>query len=540
MGHFSDITLNMTQRIQRLPEAVVNQIAAGEVVENPASIVKELIENSLDAGARRIEIEIQGGGQQLIRVEDDGCGMSPEDALLCLERHATSKIRAMDDLQALSTMGFRGEALAAIASVSHFELKTGNAAEATRVMSEGGKVVSVGPCARNQGTTIEVRSLFFNVPARKKFQKSPFATTAQIRRIVETISLAHPDVAFTLVSQRNTLLKVPSNQDWKLRIEDVLEKHPLEICCSKDQMMIRGLVGGPEKTGPNRNGQYLFVNRRPIFSPLISRAVKEGFGTRIGESSHPSFVLFLELPPDKVDVNIHPQKREARFQDESKIFQFFEDAVSSVFEGPILAKPIDFTPPSFSFAEDPLPIFPQPFRTSSPSLPFSFPEKPIAVIGKFLLLEKEGMLLVDLGAAYARILFESMKKEKGEVQALIWPLEIPLSRSEAMDGDRISQELLKLGIESRLLGQILAIDTLPACMEAAHFSQFFTDWKSEKKLDSVACRFCRSLKKNYSLEEANLLWRRLQQCSDRKYDPLGNPIWSEIDESDLEKILGKT
>ncbi|HSX27125.1 MAG TPA: DNA mismatch repair endonuclease MutL [Chlamydiales bacterium] len=520
----------MEKRIQRLPEALINQIAAGEVVENPASIVKELVENSLDAGATRIVVEVNGGGLQGIYVEDDGCGMGREDALLCLERHATSKIVCVEDLQALATMGFRGEALAAIASVSHFQLKTGNGNEATRVMAEGGRVSAVEPCARNRGTTVEVRSLFYNVPARKKFQKSVSACSAQVTRVMEALALANPNVGFILISQGRKVIEV-KGQSAKERVEEILGKQDHEVEFAKEGVKTWGFLGAPSRALANRSGQHLFINGRPLFSPLISRAVKEGFGTRIGESVHPAYVLFLELPPAEIDVNVHPQKKECRFREEGKVFAIVRETISAVFgEGPLFSESISFIPPrmDFSFAEE----TPRFTKEEPRELEFSFPERPLVVLGNFLIVEKEGFWLVDLRAAQARILFESMSREQGEPQALIWPLEIEWKE------EAIVEELRELGIESRFLGgKKLVIDALPSFLEAAHFPQFFASWKEEKKLAPAAARFYRSVKKNYSLDEAAAIWRKLQGCKDRSYDPMGNPIAVEIKEGDLERWM---
>lgn len=523
----------MTQKIHRLPEAVINQIAAGEVVENPASIVKELIENSLDAGASHIDVQIVEGGQQLIRVEDDGSGMDPEDAVLCLERHATSKIGQIEDLQTLLTMGFRGEALAAIASVSQFELKTCREGVATRVVVEGGRITVVEPCARNRGTTIEVRSLFYNTPARKKFQKSASANASQVARVIETIALAHPEIAFSLSAGGKKSFDLPA-QNRKERIEEILGGHEHEIVFEQKGILISGYLASPQRAMINRSGQHLYINRRPIFSPLISRAVKDGFGTRIGEHAYPPYVLYLEIPPDLVDINVHPQKKEARFRDDGGIYRLFQDAVSSAFSSAPTSflEPISFTPPPlFSFAEEPKSNF---VTREEPELKFTFTERPLAVMNGYLLLQKDHWLLVDLRAALSRILYESMSVEKGGAQALIWPLEIELLPGE----EKMGEELAQIGIECRLLGKkTLAIDTLPPFLEAAHFPEFLAKWKEGKKLGDATSRFCRSLKKTFLLDEAELIWRRLQKCTDRYYDPTGKPIWVEVKEADLERVL---
>lgn len=510
----------MNQKILRLSESVINQIAAGEVVENPASIVKELIENSLDAGAKRIVVEMVGGGQQLIRVEDDGCGMSPEDALLCLERHATSKIQTVDDLQGLLTMGFRGEALAAISAVSHFELRTSDGT-GTKVSAQGGHVVSVEPCARNRGTTIEIRSLFYNVPARKKFQKSPSANAAQVTRTVEILALAHPEIAFILNGKEFG----PSNQ--KGRIEEILGEHEHEV---RGKGLL-GFAAAPGKAMATRTGQYVYINKRPIFSPLIAKAVKEAFGTRIGEHAYPRFVLFLEVAPDAVDVNVHPQKREVRFRDEGAIFRWVQKAVEETFAPQtVFSEPVSFTMPSFSLAE----TFPSlPFKLEEKELDLIFPERSLAVLGSYFLLQSERLTLVDLKAAHARVLFESLQFEKGAAQALIWPLEIPIESGE----EERAEALSALGIECRILKRTLVIDALPPFLEASDFPTFFAEWRGGKKMEQIATRFCRSMKKNFSLEQAMQLWRQVQKCRDCLYDPLGNPISTQIGEEELAKVL---
>ncbi|MBX7066505.1 MAG: DNA mismatch repair endonuclease MutL [Parachlamydiales bacterium] len=510
----------MCAKILKLPEPVINQIAAGEVVENPASIVKELIENSLDAGANRIDVEVVAGGQELIRIIDDGCGMDREDALLCLERHATSKIQSVDDLQELSTMGFRGEALAAIASVAHFELKTSDG-KATRVQVEGGKVVTVEPCARNRGTTVEVRSLFYNVPARKKFQKSKTASFAAVSRIVETIAIAHPEVAFSL-NEKNF---APSS--LKDRIAEILGEHEHEVKGER----IHGFVASPDKAMAMRTGQYLYINRRPIFSPLIAKAVKEAFGTRIGEHSYPRFVLFLEVEPSEVDVNVHPQKREVRFRDESGIFRLVQKAIEEVFAPKmIFSEPISFEmPQSASFSEQ---LLPMAYKAETKEFDWIIQEKPLAAIGKYLLVQRDGLFLVDLQAAHARVLFETLVFEKTS-QALLWPLEIPISPEE----EERALGLESLGIECRILKKRLVVDALPSFLEAADFPQFYAEWREGKKIDEIATRFCRSLRKNWSIDQGMALWIEVQKCKDRIYDPLGNPISKQMTEEDLAKWM---
>lgn len=519
----SDIFYSMSAKIFKLSSSVINQIAAGEVVENPASIVKELIENSLDAGATSIEVTLLGGGHELIRIEDDGSGMNREDALLSLERHATSKISFLEDLQTLSTMGFRGEALAAISSVSHFELKTSDG-KATRVLAEAGRVVCVEPCARNRGTTIEVRSLFYNVPARKKFQKSKSASLAAVTKALEGIALAHPEIAFSLNGKRFA----PCTH--KERIEEILGEHEHAVLANG----IFGFVASPEKAMAMRTGQYLYINQRPIFSPLIAKAVKEAFGTRIHEHSYPRFVLFLEMAPDQIDVNVHPQKKEVRFQDEGAIFRKVQKAIEEALSPKVtFSDPIAFNAPQLaSFSERFLPFE---CKVEENQLEWATPDMPLAVFGRFFLLQRKNLLLVDLKAAHARLLYESLSVEKPKAQALMWPLEIPIVAEEE---DR-ANALQEIGVECRILKKRLVIDALPTWLEVADFPQFYKEWRGGKKMGEIATRFCRSLSKTFSLDQAIAIWREVQKCQDPYYDPLGNPIFGQVSEEDLAHLLNR-
>lgn len=518
----------MAQKIVRLTDSVINQIAAGEVVENPASIVKELLENSLDAGSRHIAIAIRGGGLQSIEIEDDGSGMSPEDAVASLERHATSKIRSADDLNSLTTMGFRGEALAAISSISHFELKTSNGENGTFIRTKGSDIQETIPCARNQGTTISVRSLFFNVPARKKFQKSVASNVAQVTKIIEIISCAYPEVSFSYTSHDECILQLPS-QRRRERIEAVFGPFPH----LGERPALWGLFKAPQDAKSHRRGQVLFINRRPVFSPLISKAVQMGYGTRLKENMYPSFVLFLEVDPAVVDVNVHPQKKEVRLSEESSLFQRVEGFVAECFtsnqeeSAPTFSGPLSFEPPApFLFAEEGNAYYP---KMRQGSLPIEVVEKPLTVMGRYLLLEKEGLLLIDLIGAHARVMAEELKKETITTQALLWPLELD------MDDPELFQDLQKMGVECRWIGvKKIAVDALPSMIDSSEFLLFISSWKEGKTLDAASVRFCRNLKKRYSLDEAILIWRRLQNCRDRLYDPIGKKIWEKIEQKDLD------
>ena len=352
-------------RIRLLPEQVANQIAAGEVVERPASVVKELVENSLDAEARRITVEIQAGGRSLIRVTDDGFGMSRDDALLCLERHATSKIQRAEDLHSIATMGFRGEALPSIASVSRFTLTTrereNDSPEGTQVIISGGKIVEVKAAGSATGTSIEARSLFFNLPARRKFLRAEETESAHIQHYLTLAALAHPEVAFTLVKDGRTvwqLSAVKSNAEPiaalrermrqlagtlpQLIAVDTTETLDEKFADDPDHATLRapgsairvwGLMGAPGVSRGTREEQRVFVNRRPVENRGINHALIEGYHTALMKGRFPVCCLFLEIDPAAVDVNIHPAKREVKFRDERAVRGFVARAVREALLG---------------------------------------------------------------------------------------------------------------------------------------------------------------------------------------------------------------
>lgn len=356
-------------RIRLLPEHVANQIAAGEVVERPASVVKELVENALDAQAMRITVEVQAGGRSLIRVTDDGLGMSRDDALLCLERHATSKIRKAEDLAAIATMGFRGEALPSIASVSRFTLTTrerdGNSPEGTQIIINGGKIVEVKAAGSATGTSVEVRQLFFNLPARRKFLRTEETEAAHIQHYLTLAALAFPEVAFTFqkdgrivwqlrklsekasgeISERlsalrerfralmgdvkmlavdfSTKIEVGQELDEEAEVPSLVTRH--------SSLRVWGLMGAPGVSRSTREDQHVFVNRRPVENRGINFALMEGYHTALMKGRYPVCCLFLEIDPAAVDVNIHPSKREVKFHREAEVRKLVAQAVRETF-----------------------------------------------------------------------------------------------------------------------------------------------------------------------------------------------------------------
>jgi DNA mismatch repair protein MutL len=343
-------------RIRLLPEQVANQIAAGEVVERPASVVKELVENSLDAGATRLTIEIQAGGRSLMRVTDDGLGMSRDDALLCLERHATSKILRAEDLSSIATLGFRGEALPSIASVSRFTLTTrergADTPEGTQVILNGGKIATVKACGSAPGTTVEVRQLFFNLPARRKFLRSDETESAHIQHYLTLAALAFPAVAFEFVKDSRQVWQLPAVKtadkwlavrerlrslhggddkllavDFSAQFPVVIDEEEPESSAPPPSFCVWGLIGAPGVSRSTREDQHVFVNRRPVENRGINFALLEGYHTALMKGRYPVCCLFVEVDAAEVDVNIHPSKREVKFRHERAVRQWVAQAV---------------------------------------------------------------------------------------------------------------------------------------------------------------------------------------------------------------------
>ncbi|MGA0849470.1 MAG: DNA mismatch repair endonuclease MutL, partial [Chthoniobacterales bacterium] len=456
-------------------EVVASQVAAGEVVERPASVIKELMENSLDAGARSLEIEVRGAGTGLLRVTDDGSGMDREDALMALERHATSKIAAAADLAAVQTMGFRGEALPSIASVSDFTLRTrsAEAAAGTEAVVKGGKLAAVRDAGCAPGTTIEVKSLFFNVPARRKFLRSAATESAHLDRAVETVALARPDVAVHYVREGRTVFRAGPARDLAGRVQDLYgaeESAGLVAVAETEEQGVRvaGLVSRPGVTRADRGRQFFFVNGRAVENGFLSAGIREAYRQMLEPGRHPSIFLHITMDPRAVDCNVHPAKREVRFRHGGAV----RDAVRSAVEAALrearaewlrpvrahVAARLDVPerpaslpvlPAAAHQPELPRPVLPETTRETVPAAVAAQTEAPRApaeefrLVGalsrRYLLLEgSEGLVLLDQRAAHQRILFERLQRgvEKGAVasQRLLAPevFELPPREHEVV------------------------------------------------------------------------------------------------------------
>jgi DNA mismatch repair protein MutL len=485
-------------RIRILSDDVANKIAAGEVVERPASVVKELLENSLDAGASEFRVEIGGGGRRLIRIRDNGCGMLRDDAMLAFERHATSKLTSARDLLSIATLGFRGEALPSIASVSRLTLETRAPEEltGTRVEVVGGKMVACEEAALAPGTQITVRDLFYNVPARKKFLRSEQTELAHIASLVTHYSLAHPDRTFLLTSDDRELLNVSPVERLRDRVYQVfgsqildeLVEMPLrERQTEESRYMMAGFISRPQVQKLNRNSIFLFVNGRLIRDRLLLHAITSAYHNLIPPACYPFALLFLECPPEEVDVNVHPSKTEVRFRESSLVHDFVRDAIRetlveskpvsaiplpaqpqgqaaarmpySEFSAQMLAQPPSELPPftlratmappprfDFSGGEIPVPAEPEPAqpRIPVPDTHGGFPPElvgdvapSLAVLGdlrplgqiheSFIVAAgRDGLWIIDQHVAHERILFEQILKQRAAGRVEMQRLLMPL------------------------------------------------------------------------------------------------------------------
>lgn len=496
----------MTRRIRILADHLTNQIAAGEVVERPASVVKELVENALDASATRVDVVVRNGGKTEIRVADDGHGMGREDALLSVDRHATSKIERAEDLAGVRTLGFRGEALASISSVARVTLETAERdGEGTRLLATGGTVTGVDACARRVGTTVQVRSLFFNTPARAKFLRSSAAETRAISEVITVLALAHPETAFTLESNGRTLVDVAPAPQLGTRIADLWGARTaadlIPLAWRGEGVAITGLVERPHAATSGGRRGYLFVNGRSFSDRQLVRAVDRGYHTTIPTGVRPSFFLFLDVGHGEVDVNVHPTKAEVRFRDAAAIDRGVEAAVRAALQ------PLDSVPSLDRDAARPAGLgmharggfAPHPDQTTAghgraPGAPEGGPpdsadqmtlfvpgmrapgmadapadgdgEAPGEIIrpvmwqvhNTYIFAEtRDGLIIVDQHAAHERVLYEELMRdwdrpEAGEAQRLLFPLTIRLSPAELDTVDQLSGLFTRIGYEIEEFG----------------------------------------------------------------------------------------
>lgn len=506
-------------RIQKLPEDLANQIAAGEVVERPASVVKELVENAIDAQATRIVITAEYGGKKVIRVEDDGIGMDPDDARLCLDRHATSKIRRADDLGAIVTLGFRGEALPSIASVSHFRLRTRarGSDSGTEIRVNAGIIESVVEAGGPEGTLIEVADLFYNLPARRKFLKSDAAEAAQLSRFVTQLALCYPEVGFTLNSSGKKVIAVPPVTSLSDRLYQLYGDRQDLIAVEREfgGVRLHGFIAALAEQGPVRGPQHVFVNRRIVKDRTIAHAILDAYSVATNKERSPEVHLFLDVPPDRIDVNVHPTKAEVRFKEQSLIHELvrrglgdalgkgpapeltlrtsdvmpgrpMQPAIPGALSGgsfpsrwapPEQAwRPSTDTGPSDSASgfnriapgEAPRAAVAQP-PTTQPTV------RPMIALGQFrdtfiIAMDDEGLCIIDQHVAHERVLFERIMEklttQSLESQRMLIPVVMELPPAERAALISKTEALARFGFEvEEFGGDTIKVTAMPSLLD---------------------------------------------------------------------------
>jgi DNA mismatch repair protein MutL len=588
----------MSRRIHILPDSLANQIAAGEVVERPASVVKELIENSLDAAATRLELEIQNGGKTEIRVADDGCGMGREDALLALDRHATSKIATLEDLRTVRTFGFRGEALPSIASVSHLTIETAEAgALGTRVRVAAGRILGVEDCARQAGTTVAVRNLFFNVPARAKFLKSAASETRAVADVVTTLSLANLSAAFRLVSNGRVLLDLPPAPDLVSRVAslwgDETAARLVAVAHEVDGITVAGLVERPYAATPAPRRVYLFLAGRPFRAPELVHAAERAYRTTLPQGVRPSLFLYLDVPPGAADVNVHPAKAEVRFRDRAAVEAAIEAAVRQALASLESAATLDHRPPLPQLqlrrappppppppeqAADQLALFiPAARRTPAPAEatetlarerpdPLAGPEAeslpPLwQVHNTYILAEtRSGLLIIDQHSAHERILFEELMRGfangGGASQRLLFPITLRLSPAEYAVVEDLQSLFSRAGFEIEPFGgRTVIVHAAPnphpyfdaeRCLremlaELATGSELTRAARNqhERIAMTFACKAAIKAGQRLSQREMGELYTRLFATELPSHDVHGRPTVVRLSLSELERRFGR-
>ena len=560
----------MTATIAVLPPQVADQIAAGEVVERPASVVKELIENALDAGASAIRIDIEDGGKSLIRVSDDGAGMSRPDAELALSRHATSKIREAADLIGVATFGFRGEALPAIASVSRFELETSSDGHvATRLRVTGGKRESMDDASRQRGTTVTVRGLFFNTPARRKFLRAQATETRAAAEVVTLLALSRPDVAFTLTSDDRSLIDVrPTTRPidrvhalWGPQLAGTL----LPIAYREGPLEVRGFAQRPAQAKPAGRKGYVFVRGRPIRDPFILRAAEAGYRSTVAPGDRPSLILFLELPGDAVDVNVHPSKLEVRFRDKFFVEKVVEEAVRAAL-GPLAAAAplgvggdptgVGFQVSGVGGSGSTLEMFPG--GSLTPDTRHLTPL--LQVFDSYIVFQTDsGVAIVDQHSAHERVLYErAMRQLTGDgasAQRLLLPLTVEFTAPELEAIDAHRELLRRVGYEVEpFSGRAVVVHTAPnphPRFDAARcFGELVADLaggrfgglanRLERFAATYACRAAIKAGQHLEPDEMRELVARLLTATLPAHDVHGRPTVVQLPRDELERRFGRT
>ncbi|MGB7738183.1 MAG: DNA mismatch repair endonuclease MutL [Steroidobacteraceae bacterium] len=583
--------------IRVMPEQLVHQIAAGEVVERPASVIKELVENSLDAGALAIEIEVEKGGAELCRVRDDGTGIAADELLLALARHATSKIGSIDDLEAVRTLGFRGEALPSIASVSRMRMisRPRDAAIAHMVAAVDGALTGPAPHPHPHGTTVEVRDLFFNVPARRKFLRAERTELAQIERLVERLALSRCDVGFRLSSARKVLADHPPARDERARDARVAAMlgedfigNAMKLDHEGSGLRLHGWFCLPTYARSQADQQHFFLNGRPLRDKLIASAVRLAYRDVLFHGRHPAYVLFLEMDPARVDVNAHPQKLEVRFREPGLIHDFLfrtlERALAETRPTQAAADAIPAARADWSLPRptNPYPLSPDPsaagqqvsatdlygrlggVREIAAADAAAAPraEEPLGYAiaqlhGVYILAQAPGgLVLVDMHAAHERTTYErlkaSMQSDRLPAQPLLVPIAVQVAVADADEAESHAELFSSLGLDVDRSGpaQLLLRSTpalLPNIDPATLLKDMIADLREQgraatsaafdRALGTMACHQAVRANRRLTVPEMNALLREMEQTVRSDQCVHGRPTWSFVSMDDLDRLF---
>lgn len=571
-------------RIKILSPEVINKIAAGEVIERPASVLKELMENSIDAKSKVIKVKISEAGKKLIAVEDDGCGMKHDDALLSIERHATSKISNIEDIEKITTLGFRGEALASISAVSRMKLttRTDECETGTEIIVSGGKLLAVNEVSCPKGTMVEVRSLFFNIPARKKFLKSDNIELYHLKRIFITNALARPGIHMTMNIDGKDIFTFTATKNIEMRISDIFSLNYSEYFkfskISIGTITVIGFFGLPLHIRSDRSEQFIFINNRPIINPVIYDALYEVYKTAVPKNRYPRVVLFIEMPPEEVDVNVHPTKKEVKFKNPDNVYNAIIKAAAEAFKSIKIKEPIKYLT---NYKENNMDI-PKESKTYNipilfehieehpvniPPIEKTFPKwKNFSIIGKlkdrYLLFETEnGYVILDPHAAHERILFESYidnaKKHSIVTQQLLVPEVLELNLKEYSVLEKYSETIKQMGFSFSFIGSnAIMIDGLPSILTncqarnifeeiIATLSNLAVEEKAyeniiQNKIILAACKG--AVKSNYKFNESELknMIELLASCKMPYTCPHGRRIFIYTSFNELDHLFGRT
>ncbi len=578
--------------IQQLPSHLVNQIAAGEVVERPASVVKELVENSLDAGSQAIQVDIQAGGQKLIRIRDDGKGIDRHELELALARHATSKISSLDDLEAVASLGFRGEALPSIASVSRLTMcsRTADAETAWRVEADGGHVSKPAPAAHPQGTTVEVHDLFYNTPARRRFLRTERTEFGHVEKWLRRLALSRPEIAFTLTHNQRTVLQLSAAKDrdaQRKRIERICGEAFAQQCVYVEHdvegIALAGWIGLPTFNRSQPDLQYWFVNGRSVADKTLAHAARHAYRDVLFHGRYPAYVLGITMDPKGVDANAHPAKHEVRFRDGRRVHgvvsQAIEYALRDTRPGGHDVTPIPMTRDRvFEQGSMPLPHAPSPsavretlasYRAmaTAPSLadvpdpaaevpPLGFAIAQLA--GVYILAEnRDGLVVVDMHAAHERITYEKLKKSYDDRSLVRQPLLVPetisVAENEADLVEESAEALEQLGLVVGRAGPTtLTVREVPALLRRADVEALLRDVlsdlaesgrshriadESDELLATMACHHSVRANRLLSVDEMNALLREMETTARADQCNHGRPTWTTITMSELDRLF---